>query len=257
MNQPDAFDANSFFLALEFGVGTLVIFGKPIMRRWFPKFDETWFEGSAFGLATLILMWFAFRRVVRVPDVRNVVVFCVPYIVVALWILVMLRFSSAVQTNKKRIEEVFEKLSVVKLSERSEATDRRSSPLSQHEEEITRAVHGRLQKSEYFSFSRSVLGSAGFFLEYSQHDPSVTYFSDTFAIREVSDPIVTPEIGRHIRAVSRLVADKGTFRNVIVVLLVYRSLRTHFGRALPQGTAAHGTSRKFAHSTIWLPCCCR
>ena len=106
MNQPEAFDANSFFLALEFGVGTLVIFGKPFMRKRFPKLDETWFEGSAFALATLILMWFAFRNVVKVPNVKNVIVFCVPYVVVALWVLVMLRFSSTLQATRKRLEEI-------------------------------------------------------------------------------------------------------------------------------------------------------
>jgi len=251
MDQPAGFDANSFFLALEFGVGTLVLFGKPLMRKWFPKFDETWFEGSAFGLATLILMGFAFRRVVKVPDLGNVIVFCVPYVVVALWIMVMLRFSSALQANKRRIEEVQASLNAnpagINKSISSTIDSTKGPVLAEigtpfsllphhvraqiklagnpHSNEIAMAVRGKWGKSSFDNIETDNLQCDGYFLEYTRWEPGGRYLSDTMIFRETDEAQVSPELESKLRNASRFfVPQAGTHRNVSLVVFLYKTL---------------------------------
>ena len=207
MTIPDTATAAINFLPsfMEIGLGGLIVWA---VKKWGIRESYVMMAIGALGVFVCVVMIWISGKIITLSTLIQVVLGTAT---LCAWSLIILKARKETQGR-------------VLASPSQEDASRLLNP-KEHEDEITRAVHGRLQKSEYFSFARSAIGSAGFFLEYSQHDPSVTYLSDTFAIREVSDPIVTPEIGRHIRSVSRLVAGKEMiFRNVIVVLLVYRSL---------------------------------
>jgi len=95
-----------------------------------------------------------------------------------------------------------------------------------HEDEITNAVHGRLNKSRYAAFARTIFGTNGYFLEYgdSKRDSKGDYL-DALLLREIAEPAIPQDFGYHMKEISKSIIERDhIFRNVYVVLLVYRIL---------------------------------
>jgi hypothetical protein len=151
MNPGEAFDPNPFFLAIEFGLGAIIVLVK-IMGRRFPAFNKRWMDWVEFGflaIATLILMRFAFPGWAKLAGVKNTLIFVVPYVAVALWIAVMLLFASALQVSKKRLDE-FD----AKNEEKASEIESRIDDLRREATESNQVQEARLNNArEEFSVS--------------------------------------------------------------------------------------------------------
>jgi hypothetical protein len=237
MNQVESFDPNPFFLAVELGLGAIFVLGR-IMRRRFPKLKEIWmdwFEASVLVLTTIVLMRFAFPGWAKVSSVKNALLFIVPYVSIALWTLVMLRFSSALQNAARQIEDLKTKLGSPKIPKADEAHQLPDMTAAAPNKKPSsapfdpRALHDEILRAMYRKRRLSLLH-----IEHTTLGPGYSNFvatcpkdfSETWLGQEIEDVSIGRRVRDEIGMVSTLIEDglESRHQKVVVIVVVNRDL---------------------------------